>query len=160
MARNKDASRKALLDAISRIKEQTYTHKDLRKKAVVKLNKSNVEKEAGLSAGALRHHPDIVKVIEGASSNNNHSADDVASLTEKVNKLESSNKKLKLESIRDKKDAEQAKKTLEEYQSKYHQTVTALFFKIPMDEREELIKSLDNSLVKGDVTNINEYRRK
>ncbi|WP_259556685.1 hypothetical protein [Vibrio harveyi] len=84
MARNKDASRKALLDAISRIKEQTYTHKDLRKKAVVKLNKSNVEKEAGLSVGALRHHPDIVKVIEGASSNNNHSADDVASLTERL----------------------------------------------------------------------------
>lgn len=158
MARNKDASRKALLDAISRIKEQTYTHKDLKKRTIVKLNKSNVEKEAGLSAGALRHHPDIVKVIEGGSSNN--SADGVASLTETINILKESNKKLKLESTRDKKDAEQAKKILEEYQSEYHQTVTALFFKIPIDEREELIKSLDNSSLKGDVTNINEYRLK
>lgn len=160
MARNKDASRKALLDAISRIKEQTYTHKDLRKKNVVKLNKSNVEKEAGLSAGALRHHPDIVEVIQGVSPNNNHSADDVASLTEKVDKLEASNRELKAESTRDKKDAEQAKKTLKEYQSEYHQTVTALFFKIPINEREEVIKSLDDSSLNGDVTNISEYRRK
>ncbi|MCF7497929.1 hypothetical protein L3V35_23340 [Vibrio sp. L5-1] len=160
MARNKDASRKALLAAISRIKEQTYTHKDLRKKTVVKLNKSNVEKEAGLSAGALRHHPDIVKVIEGASSNNNHSADDVAILTEKVDKLEALNRKLKTESISDKKDAEQAEKTLKEYQSEYHQTVTALFFKIPINEREEAIKSLDNPSLNRGVTNISEYRRK
>lgn len=160
MARNKDASRKALLDAISRIKEQTYTHKDLRKKTIVKLNKSNVEKEAGLSAGALRHHPDIVKVIEGASSNSNHSADDISSLTENINQLKELNKNLELESARDKHDAEQARKTLEQYQSEYHQTVTALFFKIPINEREELIKSLDSSPLKGDVTNINEYRRK
>ena len=132
----------------------------MRKKTVVKLNKSNVEKEAGLSAGALRHHPDIVKIIEGATPNNSHNADDVASLTEKVDKLEASNRKLKVESTRDKKDAEQAEKTLREYQSEYHQTVTALFFKIPINEREEVIKSLDNSSLNGDVTNINEYRRK
>ncbi len=160
MARNKDASRKALLDAISRIKEQTYTHKDLKKKNVVKLNKSNVEKEAGLSVGALRHHPDIVKLIENPSANKNHSDDDVASLTEKVDKLKALNGELKAESARDKKDAEQAQKTLKEYQSEYHQTVTALFFKMPIDEREEAIKSLDDSSLNGDVTNISEYRRK
>ncbi|OED67143.1 hypothetical protein A165_08240 [Vibrio tasmaniensis ZS-17] len=160
MARNKDASRKALLDAISRIKDQTYTHKDLKKKNVVKLNKSNVEKEAGLSAGALRHHPDIVKLIEDLSPNKNHSDDDVASLTEKVDKLEALNGELKAESARDKKDAKQAKKTLEEYQSEYHQTVTVLFFKIPINEREEVIKSLDGSSLNGGVTNISEYRRK
>lgn len=158
MARNKDASRKALLDAISRIKEQTYTHKDLQKKNVVKLNKSNVEKEAGLSVGALRHHPDIVKLIENPSPNKNHS-DDVASLTEKVDKLKALNGELKAENARDKKDAEQAKQTLKEYQSEYHQTVTALFFKIPFNEREEAIKSLDDSSLNGEVTNINEYRR-
>ena len=160
MARNKDASRKALLDAISRIKEQTYTHKDLKKKNVVKLNKSNVEKEAGLSGGALRHHPDVVDLIENPSANENHSDDDVASLTEKVDKLKALNGELKAESARNEKDAEQAQKTLKEYQSEYHQTVTALFFKIPIDEREEAIKSLDDSSLNGDVTNISEYRRK
>lgn len=160
MARNKDASHKALLDAISRIKEQTYTHKDLKNKAIVKLNKSNVEKEAGLSAGALRHHPDIIKVIEGVSLSYNSSSDDTASLTEKVNKLEASNRKLKVEIAREKKDAEQAEKTLKEYQSEYHQTVTALFFKIPINEREEVIKSVYNSSLNGGVTNISEYRHK
>ena len=160
MARNKDASHKALLDAISRIKEQTYTHKDLKNKAIVKLNKSNVEKEAGLSAGALRHHPDIIKVIEGVSLSYNSSSDDTASLTEKVNKLEASNRKLKVEIAREKKDAEQAEKTLQEYQSEYHQTVTALFFKIPINEREEVIKSVYNSSLNGGVTNISEYRHK
>ncbi|WP_135458717.1 hypothetical protein [Vibrio echinoideorum] len=160
MARNKDASHKALLDAISRIKEQTYTHKNLKNKAIVKLNKSNVEKEAGLSAGALRHHPDIIKVIEGVSLSYNSSSDDTASLTEKVNKLEASNRKLKVEIAREKKDAEQAEKTLKEYQSEYHQTVTALFFKIPINEREEVIKSVYNSSLNGGVTNISEYRHK
>ncbi|WP_305839887.1 hypothetical protein [Photobacterium leiognathi] len=160
MARNKDASRKALLDAISKIKEQTYTHKDLRKKKVVKLNRSNVEKEAGLSAGALRHHPDIVKVIQGASPNNNHSAEDVESLTEKVDELEASNRELKAERTRYEMDAKQANKTLKEYQAEYHQTVTALFFKIPISEREGVIKALDDSSLNGDVTDISEYRRK
>ncbi|MFS1912646.1 hypothetical protein [Vibrio sp. 10N.286.48.B7] len=158
MARNKGASRKALLDAISRIKEQTYTHKELKKKKVVKLNRSNVEKEAGLSAGALRHHPDIVKMIQGA--NPNRSAEDAASLTQKVDELKASNRELKAENSRYKKDAEQADKTLKKHQSEYHQTVTALFFKIPIDEREEAIKSLDDSSLSGNVTNIGEYRRK
>ncbi|TLS80543.1 hypothetical protein [Photobacterium damselae] len=158
MARNKDASRKALLDAISRIKEQTYTNKELKKKKVVKLNRSNVEKEAGLSAGALRHHPDIVKVIQGA--NPNHSAEDVVSLAQKIGELEASNSKLKAESTRYKMNAKQAEDTLKEHQSEYHQIVTALFFKIPIHEREEAIKSLDDSSLSGNVTNISEYRRK
>ncbi|PMO78048.1 hypothetical protein [Vibrio breoganii] len=157
MARNKDASRKALLDAISRIKEQTYTHKELKKKKVVKLNRSNVEKEAGLSAGALRHHPDIVKMIQGDP---NRSAEDAASLTQKVDELKASNRELKAENSRYKKDAEKADKTLKKHQSEYHQTVTALFFKIPIDEREEAIKSLDDSSLNGNITNISEYRRK
>ena len=65
MARSKDKTKKALLDAIDRIKRKAYTCQELRKKSIVKLNRSNVEKEAGLSSGALRHHSDIVEIILG-----------------------------------------------------------------------------------------------
>ncbi|MFW1169931.1 bacterioferritin comigratory protein [Vibrio parahaemolyticus] len=46
------------------------TSREMRNKArkgKLKINKSNVEKEAGLSAGALRRHNDVVLMIENKS---------------------------------------------------------------------------------------------
>lgn len=157
MARSKDKTKKALLDAIDRIKRKAYTCQELRKKSIVKLNRSNVEKEAGLSSGALRHHSDIVEIILGDE-------DDKAKISRLEKELEQSKakiKKLEFDNSIQKRSTALDSEALNEQLSVYHQTIAALFFKIPLAEREGLMSKLDerSSNVSGSVTNINAYRR-
>ncbi|KPM00671.1 hypothetical protein [Vibrio splendidus] len=62
-----------LIKALERLLDgdvSKLTSKELRNKArkgKLKINNSNVEKEAGLSAGALRRHNDVVLMIENKS---------------------------------------------------------------------------------------------
>ncbi|WP_045400690.1 hypothetical protein [Vibrio campbellii] len=157
MARSKDKTKKALLDAIDRIKRKAYTCQELRKKSIVKLNRSNVEKEAGLSSGALRHHSDIVEIILSDE-------DDKAKISRLEKELEQSKakiKKLEFDNSIHKRSTTLDSEALNEQLSAYHQTIAALFFKIPLAEREGLMSKLDDrsSNVSGSVTNINAYRR-
>lgn len=157
MARSKEKTKKAFLEAIDRIKRKAYTCQELREKSIVKLNRSNVEKEAGLSPGALRHHSDIVEIIEGDE-------DDRVKISRLEKELEISKnkiKKLEADNSKQKRAATLDSEALNEQLSAYHQTIATLFFKIPLAEREGLMSKLDDrsSNVSGSVTNINAYRR-
>ncbi|ODY12460.1 bacterioferritin comigratory protein [Vibrio parahaemolyticus] len=67
------ATKKKLIDALERLLSgdlAKLTSRELRNKArkgKLKINNSNVEKEAGLSAGALRRHKDVVLMIKNKS---------------------------------------------------------------------------------------------
>ncbi|EJG1692437.1 bacterioferritin comigratory protein [Vibrio parahaemolyticus] len=67
------ATKKKLIDALERLLSgdvAKLTSRELRNKArkgKLKINNSNVEKEAGLSAGALRRHNDVVLMIKNKS---------------------------------------------------------------------------------------------
>ena len=67
------ATKNKLISALERLLDgdiAKLTSKELRNKArkgKLKINNSNVEKEAGLSAGALRRHDDVVLMIKNMS---------------------------------------------------------------------------------------------
>ncbi|OEE01403.1 MULTISPECIES: hypothetical protein [Vibrio] len=67
------ATKKKLIDALERLLSgdvAKLTSRELRNKArkgKLKINNSSVEKEAGLSAGALRRHTDVVLMIKNKS---------------------------------------------------------------------------------------------
>lgn len=66
----KQATRKELIDALERLIKGEPTNIELRKKAQqgkLKVNNNTVEKEAGLSVGALRNHKDIKEMIKAKS---------------------------------------------------------------------------------------------
>jgi hypothetical protein len=156
MTRTKDKSKKAFLEAIDRIKCKACTSKKLRGKSEVKLNKHNVEIEAGFTTGSLRHHPDIVAIIVSSGD----PQVDIDSLKEKIEELKADKKKLERDSIKQKRKMDLADNALSKQLSLHHQTITALFFKLPLDERESLISKLDERQlnVSGSITNINSYR--
>ena len=67
---NFNRTKSLLLNAIERLKKGKPTEQTLIKKAEdgkLKLNRSTVEKEAGLGSGALRHHQDVVDIITQSS---------------------------------------------------------------------------------------------
>jgi len=158
MRGDKDVTRGRFLEAINRIKSGTVTNKELKTRNSVKLNRSTVEKEAGLGVGSLRHYPDIVEKIDGVS-------DDGLIAQGKYEALKNENKKLKIDKRdiskdRDvhKKAAEKAKLNLNKKLSAQHQLVTALFDRVPIEEREELMKKISNKSADGKVTRISEYK--
>jgi len=160
MRRDKDATRKNFLAAIERIKSGTITNKELKARKSVKLNRSTVEKETGLKAGALRHYKDITDIIDGVS-------DDGLISNEKYEELKNENKKLKKDkgdALKDrdtyKEDADNAKSNLNKELSAQHQLVTALFYKVPIEEREELMKAINNKARGGRVSLISDHRKK
>ncbi|MDY7586791.1 bacterioferritin comigratory protein [Vibrio tarriae] len=66
----KSSTKKILIEALERLVEGTPNDRDLRIKAQsgkLKINNSTVEKEAGLSVGALRNHADIKELIKSKS---------------------------------------------------------------------------------------------
>lgn len=69
----KQATREKLVDALERLIKGEPDNRNLRVKAragKLKINNSTVEKEAGLSVGALRNHEDIKDMVKAKSLNN------------------------------------------------------------------------------------------
>ena len=153
MARSKERSNKAMLDAIDRIVSGTYTSKELKKKKVVGLNDYNVQLEAGLTPGAIRHHPDIKQRIIDFNKAKNE-LNSISELQAKVEELEKENEELKAKNVSLKLRVDGYKESWDEKLASHHQTITALFSKIPLVDREEAIKSIDMSS-NSNVTNIN-----
>ncbi|MDD1828377.1 hypothetical protein LRP52_40060 [Photobacterium sp. ZSDE20] len=153
MARSKERSNKAMLDAIERIVTGTYTSKDLKRQKVVKLNDKNVQIEAGLSPGAIRHHPDIKKKIIDINEAKDE-LDSISELKAKVEELEKENEELKAKNVSLKLRVDGYKESWDEKLASHHQTIIALFSKIPLVDREEAMKTIDMSS-NSNVTNIN-----
>ena len=64
------ATKNKLINALERLLEGKPENRELRKKAregKLKINNSTVEKEAGLSVGALRRHEDVRIMVESKS---------------------------------------------------------------------------------------------
>lgn len=90
------ATKNKLIKALERLLEGKPENRDLRKKAregKLKINNSTVEKEAGLSVGALRNHPDIKDMIKAKSLKAQVTNSDSASSG--IELLQQENKKLK-----------------------------------------------------------------
>jgi hypothetical protein len=103
------ATKSKLLKALERLLEGKPENRELRKKAregKLKINNSAVEKEAGLSVGALRRHEDVQAIIKTKSLENRVSQD--TSSQTPIDVLEAEVKQLK-------QDKTQANKKKKEY---------------------------------------------
>lgn len=98
----KNETRNKLLSALERLLNGAPNNRELRLKAEagkLKVHNSNVEKEAGLSAGALRNHEDIKKLIKNQSlelrvNQSETAASPIEVLEKDIEELKTKNKKL------------------------------------------------------------------
>ena len=155
------ATRKNLVDALERLIKGEPDNRDLRLKArdgKLKINNHTVEKEAGLSVGALRNHEDIKKMVKAKSLNN--SVEQSESAQSAIELLQEEVKKLKRERT-------QANNKKTEYHklSKSHQTALAtqaathikmvqeLMEMIPVYEREramdKVVRTRPDNVIDG-----------
>jgi hypothetical protein len=94
----KQATRKKLVDALERLIKGEPENRELRLKAKagkLKINDSSVEKEAGVSVGALRNHGDIKTMVKNKSLTNR--VEQSESAQSSIELLEEEVKKLKRE---------------------------------------------------------------
>lgn len=151
-----------LIDALERLLEGKPENRELRKKAregKLKINNSTVEKEAGLSVGALRRHKDVKDMVENKSLEFRVAQDD--SSQSPIDILQEEVKQLK-------RDKTQANKKKKEYLdlSKSHEKALArqaanhikmvqeLMEMLHESEREKamdkVVKARPDNLIKGD----------
>lgn len=89
-----DDTRKAYLDALTRLKSENPTHKDLVGK-LIKINATTIALEAGKSRNPLYHtHKDILDMINEIQERNKQEKSELAILKEKYSLLEEENRKL------------------------------------------------------------------
>jgi len=94
----KQATRKKLVDALERLIKGEPENRELRLKAKagkLKINDNSVEKEAGVSVGALRNHTDVKDMVKNKSLNSR--VDQSESAQSPIELLEEEVKKLKKE---------------------------------------------------------------
>jgi hypothetical protein len=150
-----------LREALQRLIDKVPTDRELKKRSNVKVNALTVQQEAGVSVGALRHHPDISiliaeykgKKIKLSASNHDIAESDfvklqlkVDALTKRVNKLKSSlenETKLK-EEYRAK--AEYLEQVNRELLEEDHQLMQALLNKVPLEDRHSLFQKHESGL--------------
>lgn len=137
-------TKKKLISALERLLDgdvTKLTSKELRNKArkgKLKINNSNVEKEAGLSAGALRRHDDVILIIKNKSLEVQVAQDDTADTPAEV--LQKEIKSLKRER------AQANKKKKEYYDDAYsHKEALALQAATHIKIVQELMNMLHES---------------
>lgn len=94
----KQSTKNSLFDALDRLIQGEPINIELKQKVKqgkLKINNNTVEKEAGLSVGSLRNHPDIKQVIKAKSLK--AKVDSSESATSEIELLQLENKKLKSE---------------------------------------------------------------
>jgi len=141
----KQATKRALEDALERLIKGEPTNLELKKKAKqgkLKINNNTVEKEAGLSVGALRNHPDIKAMIKSRSLN--AKVESSESATSEIELLQQENKKLKGEKTQLNKlkskhldDARKSEEALAKQATLHIKMVQELMEMIPESEREK-----------------------
>ena len=145
-----------LLTAIDNIENGRVTNRELRKKRTVKLNISNVEKEAGLTSGALRHYPHVKVIINNKNSNVVNNLDKGQNITSHQsldaydkNKLKDQKKKLMKRLQQEKQDKAIVKHDYEALKLEkglwlehHHQVVAALFNLVHQEARQTIFDNL------------------
>lgn len=157
----KNITKKALEDALTRLIDGKPTNIDLKKKArkgKLKIHDNSVEKEAGLSGGALRHHPDVKAKIKAQSLNAKVEASDTSITAIEV--LENEIKQLRKEKTslgksKDKyyKDSKSHEDALAKQAATHIKIVQELMEMIPETEREKamdrIVNSRPDNIIKG-----------
>ena len=163
--RNYQQTKAALFESLERLINNQPTQHVLKKKIAagkLKINRSNVEKEARLSVGVLRNHDDVVSAIKRAEIVNAASANNVIVntvetqiSTVQIQVIEERLKKAKTdvrEQVRLKKKHYEKSKMDEAALSKQvaqqAMIVQALLKKIPQKAREDAMREIVHS--KGD----------
>ncbi|MEZ9820316.1 hypothetical protein AB4238_06795 [Shewanella sp. 10N.286.45.A1] len=149
----KQSTKNTLIDALDRLIRGEPTNIELKKKArqgKLKINNNTVEKEAGLSVGALRNHPDIKQVIKAKSLK--AKVDNSESATSEIELLQLENKKLKSERTQINKlkskhlaDSRKSEDALAEQAARHINMVKHLMEMIPECEREKAMDKVVNA---------------
>ena len=141
-------TKKALWDAFERLKEGKPVSDELKRRATLKVNNYAVEKEAGLSVGVLKNHPDVKNSIKEyqdqivATEHGLSDSEDVVG-----HKLTQLKGRLKKETEQKKNYADEVQRLTESMKRElaaHHEIVKALFDKVPYEEREALLRHIDN----------------
>ncbi|PSU42855.1 bacterioferritin comigratory protein [Photobacterium frigidiphilum] len=156
------ATKNKLIEALKRLLDSKPENRELRKKVregKLKINNSTVEKEAGLSVGALRRHEDVRVMVKNKSLESRAAQDDFSQSP--IDVLQSEIKQLKS-------DKTQANKKKKEYLdlAKSHEQALAtqaashikmvqeLMKMLHESEREKamdkVVKARPDNLIKGD----------
>ena len=146
----KSVTEKKLLDALERLLNGAPNNRELRLKAEtgkLKVHNSNVEKEAGLSAGALRNHKDIKKLIKSQSLelrvNQSDTAESPIEVLEKdIEELKAKNKKLTELNDNHRKLSESHKEALAVQAATHIKIVQELVEMVHESEREKLMDKI------------------
>ncbi|MFB1075076.1 bacterioferritin comigratory protein [Vibrio diabolicus] len=150
------ATKKKLIDALERLLSgdvAKLTSRELRNKArkgKLKINNSSVEKEAGLSAGALRRHNDVVLMIKNKSLEVQVAQDETADSPIEV--LQKEIKALKGERAQANKkkkeyydEAQSNKEALAVQAAAHIKVVQELMEMLPASEREKAMDKIINT---------------
>jgi hypothetical protein len=161
--KKKKQTNKKLRDALQRLIDKNPTNRELKKRDNVKINDLNVQKEAGVSIGAIRHHTDVATLIKnhqlGLTTNpdeettgavsNEAEATMRAQLEDLKDKLESTKNKLKKETALKKEYSEKAIRLESEnlrLLGEQHQLTQALFNAVPIETRDKLFKRAESNI--------------
>ncbi|RTR38931.1 bacterioferritin comigratory protein [Shewanella canadensis] len=156
------ATKNKLINALERLLEGKPENRELRKKAregKLKINNSTVEKEAGLSVGALRRHEDVQIMVKNKSLEARAAHD--SSSTSPVEVLQTEVKKLKSERTQANKKKKEYldlsrshEKALARQAANHIKMVQELMEMLHESEREKAMdkvtKARPDNLIKGD----------
>ncbi|MEZ9279551.1 bacterioferritin comigratory protein [Vibrio cyclitrophicus] len=157
----KTATRKALIEALERLIAGAPNDRELRKKAQngkLKVNNNTVEKEAGLSVGALRNHADIKEMIKSKSleiqvTNNDSASSEIELLQQENKKLKSEKTHLNKLKTKHLADARKSKDALAKQAAIHINMVKALMEMLPESEREKamdkIVKARPDNIITG-----------
>ncbi|WCP81571.1 bacterioferritin comigratory protein [Vibrio harveyi] len=157
----KEKTKKALVASLERLLEGEPTNLELKKKAKqgkLKVNNSTVEKEAGLSVGSLRNHPDIKAMIKDCTltakiANSDSASTEADVLKDEIDRLKQEKtklKKLKSKYLSESKKSERALATQAAINIK---VVQELMEMLPKSLREnamdKVVRSRPDNVIKG-----------
>lgn len=149
----KQATRKVLIDALERLTKGEPTNIELKKKAKqgkLKINNNTVEKEAGLSVGALRNHTDIKDLIKTKSlkakvESSPSAMSEIDLLQQEINALKSERTQLNKLKAKHLTDSRKSEKALEVQAALHIKMVQELMEMIPEHEREKAMDKVVNA---------------
>lgn len=140
-ATEKEKTKHTLREAMERLKSGNITAKALLGKKNIKINRLNVEIEARMSKGALRHHPDIVAEINAIAKSTQ-----IEAMTgeERVAPVDELKKRIALKDGLRKQYYDElvaTKEAMKTQLASHHELIVALFDKIPESVRNGLFES-------------------
>lgn len=157
----KEATKKALMAALERLLDGEPTNLELKTKAKqgkLKVNNNTVEKEASLSVGSLRNHPDIKAMIKASSLSAKVESSDTALsevdiLQDEIQRLK--REKTKLNKLKDKhiSDSRKSERALATQAAMHIKIVQELMEMLPESQREKamdkVVSARPDNVIKG-----------